>query len=251
MSADYESIARFYDVDMARNMPYDDVEFYAGICTRRPGRVLELGCGTGRILLDLMMRNVDAFGVDASAAMLAELARAAARRGLPLRAARMDITALGLAPGLATVLCPYSLVTYLSSAQAVDRLFAAVHALLRPDGCFVVDAFIPRQRAGTGGWQADYRRRWGDGTLARWKRITPLDGERNRIERRYEVACADGQVRETVNVMEVIRPIGPVELADRLAAAGFAAVETCWDYGQPAPAREVGAQFATCVATRG
>ena len=64
MSGSYDRIARFYDVDMARNMPFDDVGFYGGICLRQGGRALELGCGNGRILLDLLARGVDAVGVD-------------------------------------------------------------------------------------------------------------------------------------------------------------------------------------------
>src|SRR5512143_894054 len=134
MTGSYDRIARFYDIDMARNMPFDDVGFYAEICLRRGGRALELGCGNGRILLDLLARGVDAIGVDASAAMIKELARKAAARGLPARACRMDVRALGFVPGFATILCPYSLITYVTEDATVDRLFATCRDLLAPGG---------------------------------------------------------------------------------------------------------------------
>ncbi len=58
----------FYDVDMARNMPFDGVGFSAGAgCAEANGLMLELGCGNGRILLPgYFVRGIDAMGVDAS-----------------------------------------------------------------------------------------------------------------------------------------------------------------------------------------
>ena len=75
----YDRIARFYDVDMAQNMPFDDVGFYVGLCEPLRGPVLELGCGNGRILLELAQHGIDAIGIDASAGMLRELRRKAAQ----------------------------------------------------------------------------------------------------------------------------------------------------------------------------
>ena len=94
MTTNYDRIARFYDVDMARNMPFDDVGFYRSLSAAAGGRVLELGCGNGRILLELIAAGIDAMGVDASAGMLAELRRKAQARGLPAPVARMDVRAL-------------------------------------------------------------------------------------------------------------------------------------------------------------
>ena len=74
-------------------MPFDDVGFYVGLCAPSRGPVLELGCGNGRILLELARHGIDAIGIDASAGMLAELRRKAALRSLPARAVRMDVAA--------------------------------------------------------------------------------------------------------------------------------------------------------------
>ena len=248
MSDNYDRIARFYDVDMARNMAFDDVAFYQAQCARTAGPVVELGCGNGRILLDLLAAGIDAFGVDTSAGMLDELARKAAARALPVRAARMDIRALGLRPGLGVVLCPYSLITYVTADDDVTRLFAAMISLLQPGGHCVIDAFIPRPRAVADDFVLDYRRPLGVALLARWKRITAVSTTVNRIERRYVIEDARCNIIETIDVVEEIRPRAPEELASFLLAAGFGAPAVWWDYGTAANAAT--AQFATLVARR-
>src|SRR4029450_6268106 len=128
----YDRIARFYDVDMARNMTFDDVGFYVGLCAHVNGPVLELGCGNGRILLELAQHGIDAVGIDASAGMLAELRRKAALRSLPVRALRMDLANLALRPGFGAILCPYSLITYVTDDDEVARLLTRIRGLLAP-----------------------------------------------------------------------------------------------------------------------
>ncbi|HLJ56301.1 MAG TPA: class I SAM-dependent methyltransferase, partial [Chthonomonadaceae bacterium] len=59
--------ARYYDL---QDFPIDDVPFYEAR-VRPNDRVLELGCGTGRVLVPLARRCAFIHGVDASEAMLA------------------------------------------------------------------------------------------------------------------------------------------------------------------------------------
>ncbi|MFO1316447.1 MAG: methyltransferase domain-containing protein [Burkholderiales bacterium] len=246
MSDNYDRIARFYDVDMARNMPFDDVGFYAQVCARHGGTVLELGCGNGRILLALVARGIDAIGVDASAGMLRELQRKAAARALPAPVARMDIARPALAPGFGVILCPYSLVTYLTEDGAAVRLFGRMRTLLRPGGVLVVDAFVPRPVTAQAEFACDYRRAFGELTLVRWKRLRPVDAATNRIERRYQLLAADGAVVEQVDVAETIRPFPPESLREAILAAGLVPAGEWWDYGQAADAAS--AQFFTLAA---
>jgi SAM-dependent methyltransferase len=244
----YDRIARFYDVDMARNMAFDDVAFYRDLCVQARGPVLELGCGNGRILLDLLAHGIDVVGVDASAGMLAELRRKAGAQGLPARIARMDIRRLGLRPGFAVILCPYSLITYVTDDDEVAALLRALLSLLRPGGLCVVDAFIPRPRAAVTTFALDYRRPYGAGTLARWKRISAVSATVNRIERRYVVEDASGHALDVIEVAEDIRPRSAAELSGHLVAAGFAMPAPAWDYGMTTTAAT--AQFATLMARR-
>jgi SAM-dependent methyltransferase len=246
MSDNYDRIAHFYDVDMARNMPFDDIGFYAALCAEREGPVLEFGCGNGRILLELLRRGIDATGVDASAGMLGELRRKARARSLPAPVARMDVRRLALQQGFAVILCPYSLVTYMAGDDDVARLFGEARRLLAPAGLFVVDAFVPRPLATQDDFTQDYARPFGDGTLLRWKRIRALDSVTNRIERRNQLQTADGAIAEQHDVAETIRPMSPPALRDAVAAAGLLVEREWWNYG--ATADPATAQFYTLAA---
>ena len=245
----YDVVARWYDVDMARNMPHDDVGFYRDLALGCDGRVLELGCGNGRILLDLVAAGCDAVGVDRSRGMLRLLADKARARRLRPAIAQMDARALALASGFALVLCPYSLVTYMAADADAARLCDEARRVLRRGGALVLDAFVPRGEVTSRDFREDYRRPFERGQLTRARRITALPDGRNRVERRYAWADATGVVRERADTCEEIRPYTPDALRALLARHGFVVTDVWWDYGtRPGPE---GARFATMRAYLG
>lgn len=243
----YDRIARFYDVDMAQNMRFDDVAFYAHQCARQRGRVLEVGCGNGRILLSLLRDGHDAYGVDASAPMLRELARKSQLARLPMRGAQADGRRLPFADSaFACVLLPYSLVTYFVTEEHFTMLMHGVRDVLVPGGAVVVDAFVPRPVEAQSDFTPEYRRAFGSLTITRAKRLTPLGDGTNRIERRYELVNATGHVVDTIETTEVIRPRAAAALRAALIDAGFEKIAEAWDYGTRPDAD--GSQFVTLTA---
>jgi SAM-dependent methyltransferase len=192
---------------MAQNMRFDDVAFYAHQCSRQRA-ASRSGCGNGRILLPLLARGPDAYGVDASAPMLRELARKARPRACRCARAQPTPAAAVRAPTLGCVLLPYSLVTYSSTDDELAAFLRGVHGRARPWRLVVVDAFVPRPFTGKQ-FTPDYRRAFGAFTLARAKRITPPPDGTNRIERRYELVSGAGDRRRDGRGAEVIRPRAP------------------------------------------
>src|ERR1700693_830157 len=75
--------------------PSGDVAFYGNLARESGGPVLELGCGTGRVLLPIARDGIACTGLDSSEAMLEELRRKNPPDNLRLVAGRMQSFDLG------------------------------------------------------------------------------------------------------------------------------------------------------------
>ena len=70
----------------------DDFEFMLSLARETQGRVLEVGCGTGRLLLPMLREGLDARGFDVSEPLLARLREKARALGIkrpPVKRASM------------------------------------------------------------------------------------------------------------------------------------------------------------------
>ena len=241
----YDQIAEVYATVMGQSMPFDDVGHYRQLAQRAGGPVLELGCGTGRILLPLLRAGLDVVGVDRSLPMLAQLRRDGA--GLAPRVAQMDLRALALRGHFRLILAPYSLITYLTRSADVDAFLTQVRELLDDDGELLLDAFIPRPVASFEDFRRDYARPHGGGTLERHKRIRQLADGCNRIERRYRLLDSTDRLRSEFTTVEVIRPYAPDDLRAMLRGNGYRVRGECFDYGSEA--QSDAARFCSVTAT--
>lgn len=69
-AAEYRVSAKYYDEAYASKKDLVDLDFYVDLARRIGGPVLELACGTGRILLPIAREGIAIHGVDLSTAML-------------------------------------------------------------------------------------------------------------------------------------------------------------------------------------
>jgi SAM-dependent methyltransferase len=147
-SKGWDEYAPFYDWENARTLGRRDVAFWRQIAARSKGRVLELGCGTGRISLPLARAGIPIVGVDRSAPMLARAARRAkmlagrrtGRSRRRLRLLRADIRQLPFGAGaFGTVLAPYGILQSLTRERDLALTLASVARVLAPGGLFGLD----------------------------------------------------------------------------------------------------------------
>lgn len=227
MSRTYDEIAAIYDADMGVNMHLPDIQYYVRTAQSVGGPVLELGCGTGRILAGLHSAGIDAWGVDNSEPMLAQ-ARARLSQNAPL--VFMDIRRLNLHNAFTLALLPYSLPTYLTEDDDWYALRSGLQNAMAPGGMVLLDAFIPQPQNQTSGWQHDYARRVGNEWLVRHKRITSLASNFNLVERRYRQQGFFGGA--TLRTSEVIRTFTPTQLVDQAERFLGPVQRTDYDYGE-------------------
>jgi SAM-dependent methyltransferase len=122
----------------------------AGVTTRSPVRVLELGAGTGRLALPLAARlgAGSVVALDASAAMLDRLRAKPGSDGV--------VTVLGDMGGdlptgpFGLVVAATNTLFNLARAGAQERCVTEVASRLEPGGRFVVEAFVPDDAATDG-----------------------------------------------------------------------------------------------------
>jgi SAM-dependent methyltransferase len=107
----------------------------------KPGRVLELGVGTGRLAVPMADAGLVVHGVDASAAMLDRL-RAKDADGR-VTATLGDMVADLPSGPFDVALVAYNTLFNLTRPGEQAACFAAVARCLRPGGRFVVEAFVP------------------------------------------------------------------------------------------------------------
>ena len=72
MAAFYARAARFYDAETSGKT--DDLRMYLRLAAQYEGGILDVGCGTGRVLIHLAQAGCQVHGIDSDAAMLARLA---------------------------------------------------------------------------------------------------------------------------------------------------------------------------------
>lgn len=144
-------LAHYYDLEYTN---YDeDIDFYAQLVDAldpdRKLRVLELGCGTGRIALSLAEAGFRVVCVDISDAMLEVCAEKARGKGVdklvtPVCADMRDLKGVPAGP-YNVAFCALNTFAYLESMEKQLSMLDAVKGLLVQHGILVVDLTPPWQ----------------------------------------------------------------------------------------------------------
>ncbi|MCS7046684.1 MAG: class I SAM-dependent methyltransferase [Gemmataceae bacterium] len=134
------SVARSYDSQVADTpLLHHDRAFVVKHC-RRPGRFVDLGCGTGRIALAMAQLGHRVLAVDLSAEMLTIVGEKAAAAGVAIdriQANLVELDALADA-SFDYAACLFGTLGMLVGTEPRRRFITQVRRLLRPGGVFVL-----------------------------------------------------------------------------------------------------------------
>ena len=240
---DYNKLSGSYNSRYADNR-LDGIErALTGITDRyREGRVLEVGCGTGRVLIPVARAGCEIAGIDASRAMLTRCAEKLQAESQPVRTRvtlrEGDARTFDLGREFALVTAPFRIVQHLISVDDQLRFLAAARRHLAPGGRLVFDVFNPSFRAmvAAGGDEREdtpptalpdgrsFRR------AVRVPRVRWVE-QVSEIEIAYDVTESTGETRRVVQAFDM-RWFLRAELEHLLARAGFRLLDVFGDFAR-------------------
>lgn len=142
----YESIADLYDeVGPYRDRP--DIAFYVEAAVSAHGSVLEVGCGTGRVLIPSARAGAKVVGLDASASMLAVCRAKLKKESEAIQSAvqlvQADMRHFALSRRFALATLPFRPFQHLMTAEDQLSCLGTVRQHLSDGGRIILDVFNP------------------------------------------------------------------------------------------------------------
>ena len=142
---------RFFAEAYDHVVPYrerrSDVAFYVDLARESGGPVLELGCGTGRVLIPTARAGVAIVGLDGAGPMLERCRAKLDAEPAPTRTRasliEADMRGFDLDREFALVTCPFRPFQHLLTVEDQLACLAAVRRHLAPAGRFALDLFDP------------------------------------------------------------------------------------------------------------
>ena len=199
-----------------------DLAVWRELADQHGGPVLDVGCGTGRVALDLAARGIEVVGVDADPELVSTFNDRARERALPARAMAADARALDLGSGHPLVILPMQVAQLLGGAAGRRSMLGAMRRHLEPGGLLAIalaDPFdaVPAEDAlpplpdilEEDGW-----------VLSSAPVGVRVEGEGVAIDRHRQAVSPEGELTEELTTI-VLDGVAPGLLEAEGRAAGF------------------------------
>jgi SAM-dependent methyltransferase len=254
VAEDYEyrgMMAQAWDLLRGDTSTWTDGPFWRAVIERQGGPALDVGCGTGRLLLPFIASGLDIDGVDNSPEMLALCRDKAAADGIDVsgRLFEQEMENLALQRRYATIFVPSLSFQLLTDPAAAARAMVRFHESLAPGGVLALSLQsklwpgrrVPPQMEWFDWYKLAEQPR-PDGTIMRrWIRTRYDHAQRlEHEENRYEL-LRDGAIvqAETYQRYPAVRWYSQEQALALFERAGFTKVTlTAKDSFDSAPAEE-------------
>lgn len=227
--------------------PYDDgelydiifqdfdygIDFYVGLARAAKGPVLDIACGTGRVLLPILQAGVDADGVDLFQPMLDIAHRKAAAAGFSPGLYRGDMADFQMPRRYALIMIPFNAFCHMLTTEDQLRCLGCIRRHLLPGGLLAFDGAFPGLAwIGAAQNQREFEaqsKHPRTGQMLRcydtrsFDRVAQLQRSRNEVE----LDEADGTTRIIHRSEFLVRWTYKAEMELLLRAAGFERHEIC------------------------
>jgi ubiquinone/menaquinone biosynthesis C-methylase UbiE len=134
-------MAKWYDRILESET--NDIEFYKSIAAASDGRVLEIACGTGRLLVPIRELGVDIEGLDISPDMLAVCREKLLSKNLTSQLYEHDMVDLDTGELYRIIFISGGTLQLIEDIGKAMAALKKMHAHLQPGGELVMDIFCP------------------------------------------------------------------------------------------------------------
>lgn len=119
------------------------LDFYLGLARRADGPVLDLACGTGRVLLPCLREGIDVDGLDLYPAMLQRLREKASALALQPCLHQADMNGFQINRRYALIMIPFNAFVHNLTTKDQVSCLTCCREHLRPGGLLAFDTFFP------------------------------------------------------------------------------------------------------------
>lgn len=207
----------------------EDTGFFVALAKQHGGPVLEVGCGTGRIIKHIAATGIDIDGLDCSAERL-RIARGTLPAGNTVTLFCQDMRAFKLPGAYRLAMLPYRVIQELATATEKIQCLSRVREHLQTGGLVLIDNYNPSipMLARDPAESARIMEKTGPGGefIRRTDRVVSRDylSQTQQLEVVYDIRHADGRTEHHVIPYETSYMFR-FELEHLLARCGFAVRE--------------------------
>ncbi|MDB6079655.1 MAG: SAM-dependent methyltransferase [Akkermansiaceae bacterium] len=248
---DYQSLeALLHDPFWAAEGEAVELGFMENVLKEHPGRSLEIGCGSGRLLLPLLQKGFEVEGLELSEEMLRLCKEAAATLNLVPVLHHGDMTAFVPEERYDSVLVPAFTLQLSEDAVATLRAF---HWQLKEGGVLYLSVFRPQaellKELPENEWYDDHGIELADGRKASLRTRHRLDRKQRILFREHHYTLEGQEGVQEHRSEQTVRWFTPRQLSGMLMKTGFEVLNAMADFDPELPVDD-DSQIVTLLARR-
>jgi SAM-dependent methyltransferase len=207
-----------------------DHDFFRQVIEDNPGPALDIGCGTGRLLVRYLTYGLDVDGLELSADMLAICRRKAAAKGFQPTLFQQNMITMSLSKKYRTIVVPCGSFMLVLDHEEAKQTMRRFYEHLEPGGMLALSMFTmfgPDKDIKIGEWEHRWTIDLEDGRTLEVDFITDTVDQVEQIyrgQRHYKLFRAGKMIREQI-LEDTFRWYSANEIRLLLELTGFVQIE--------------------------
>lgn len=215
----------------------DEIGFYVGMVQQIGGKCLDIGCGTGRVLIPIAHKGLDITGLDSSDFMVDACLKKIKEEDLKVNITEGDMVNFDLGKKFNSLILPGGSFQLIDDRSKAESALSNFRNHLNEDGVLIISLFNPFYEIShenlDGVWRLEKDKIIDEkGTRALCHTCMELDRCEQIMEvtHRFEILNDNGIVEKSEIKNSVIRWYGKYEIELLLQKAGFSDVKIYGDF---------------------